>query len=267
MHTDMTKLRQKILPALLIAAFLFGSPALAQKRDRQLYHLRKYILANAEQQNLMDYYLEEALLPALKRQGIKPIGVFRSHENPSDSLQYVFVLHPLSSLDQLAALDAALDRDELYKKVGAPFLDAPHDQPPFERMESVLLRAFREMPRMHLPKIESDREQRVYELRSYESPTEGKHKNKITMFNDGGEVTLFDRLGFNAVFYGDVLSGPRMPNLMYMTTFRDLATRDSLWEQFFGSDKWKSLEKDPQYQNNVNHADIFLLYPTSYSDY
>jgi hypothetical protein len=35
----------------------------------------------------------------------------------------------------------------------------------------------------------------------------------------GGEVPLFVRLGFNAVFYGEVIVGSHMPNLMYMTTF------------------------------------------------
>jgi hypothetical protein len=102
---------------------------------------------------------------------------------------------------------------------------------------------------------------------SYESPTEAKYRNKVHMFNEGGEVVLFDKLGFNAVFYGEVLSGSRMPNLMYMTTFKNMVVRDSLWEAFFESDKWKSLEKNPEYQHNVSHADIYLLYPTPYSEY
>ena len=42
------------------------------------------------------------------------------------------------------------------------------------------------------------------------------HKKPCTMFNEGGEIRLFARLNFNAVFYGDVLAGDRMPNLMYM---------------------------------------------------
>jgi hypothetical protein len=111
------------------------------------------------------------------------------------------------------------------------------------------------------------REDRVYELRSYESPTEHLYRNKVEMFNAGGEVSLFEKLGFNAVFYAEVLSGAHMPNLMYMTTFDDMEIRDELWRQFFDSETWKSLEKDPKYQNNVNHADIYLLYPTAYSDY
>ena len=241
--------------------------AYAQSGQPQILQLRKYTLSNPEQEALVDYYLEEALLPALKRQGISQIGVFKNRRDITDSVYYFFVLHPIKSLNQLVSLDNALKEDALYSKVGAPFLDAPHDAPAYDRMESVLLKTFSEMPALKPSALNEARRDRVYELRSYESPTEAKYRNKVHMFNEGGEVMLFDKLGFNAVFYGEVLSGSRMPNLMYMTTFKDMAIRDSLWEEFFDSDKWKSLEKNPEYQHNVSHADIFLLYPTPYSEY
>ncbi len=61
---------------------------------------------------------------------------------------------------------------------------------------------------------------RAYELRSYESPTEKLYWNKVEMFNKGDEIGLFKRLNFNAmVFYGEVVAGSRMPNLMHLTDF------------------------------------------------
>ena len=39
------------------------------------------------------------------------------------------------------------------------------------------------------------------------------------MFNAGGEIDIFTKLNFNAVFYGDVIVGSHMPNLMYLTCF------------------------------------------------
>lgn len=257
--------KRMLLLFLLITGGILLCPA--QQNYRQLYQLRKYSLSGPEQEGLADYYLEEALLPALKRLGIGPIGAFKSRNKTEDKLHYIFVLYPIASLNQLRTIDWALSYDELYHKVGAPFLDAPYDQPAYERMESVLMKAFSGMPVMKPPRLEGPWKDRVYELRSYESPTEAKYRNKVAMFNQGGEITLFQKLGFNAVFYGEVLSGARMPNLMYMTTFKDMSTRDSLWVEFFESDKWKSLEKDPVYQHNVNHADIFLLYPAPYSEY
>jgi len=90
--------------------------------------------------------------------------------------------------------------------------------------------------------------------------------NKIQMFNAGDEVGLFRRLGFNAVFYAEVISGPRMPNLMYMTTFENKASRDEHWNAFREDAQWKILSKEEQYQHNVSKIDIYFLHPTSYSD-
>jgi hypothetical protein len=50
------------------------------------------------------------------------------------------------------------------------------------------------------------------------------------MFNLGDEIRLFKKLGFNAVFYGEVLSGAQMPNLMFMTSFNNMAAHDQHWK-------------------------------------
>ena len=77
---------------------------------------------------------------------------------------------------------------------------------------------------------------------------------------------IFRRLGFNAVFYAEVLSGSRMPNLMYMTTFRDQADRDARWKSFSADPDWKKLSAMEEYKNNVSKADKFFLRPVEYSD-
>jgi hypothetical protein len=107
----------------------------------------------------------------------------------------------------------------------------------------------------------------VYELRSYESYTEKIYRNKVKMFNDGDEVGLFKRLGFNAVFYADVIAGSRMPNLMYMTTFSNQAIHDEKWKSFREDPQWKKLSGMEEYQHNVSKNTIYLLRPTEYSDY
>ncbi|MEI7587606.1 NIPSNAP family protein [Runella sp.] len=117
-----------------------------------------------------------------------------------------------------------------------------------------------------LPKLNGPKNERIYELRSYESYTEKIYQNKVKMFNAGGEVKLFSRLGFNAVFYGDVISGSHMPNLMYMTTFENKASRDAHWKAFVDSEAWKKLIADPQYMNNVSKNTSYFLYPAEFSD-
>jgi hypothetical protein len=86
------------------------------------------------------------------------------------------------------------------------------------------------------------------------------------MFNKG-EVDLFERLGFNALFYARVLSGSRMPNLMYMTCFDNKAGRDEHWKAFSNDAVWKQLSAMPEYAHNVSKSNIFFLQPVAYSDF
>lgn len=235
--------------------------------ERNYYQLRTYTFADAEQEAVTDTFLAKAFMPALKKQGIAPIGVFKLRPEAEDSLQKTFVLIPFNSLEQFAELEARLDQDDTFFSDGAEYLAADHEQPPYLRMESTLLRAFEDMPVLRASAVEGPRSERVYELRSYESPNETYYKNKVDMFNAGGEVVLFDKLEFNAVFYGDVISGAKMPNLMYMTSFPNMASRDEHWQAFVDAPEWKEMSSLDKYQNNVSHIDIYFLYPTAYSDY
>jgi len=87
----------------------------------------------------------------------------------------------------------------------------------------------------------------------------------VNMFNAGGEVALFEKLGFNAVFYGMVIVGSRMPNLMYITSFENMDDRNAHWKTFSEHPEWKILSAKPEYQNNVSKIDIILMRSTLYS--
>ena len=85
------------------------------------------------------------------------------------------------------------------------------------------------------------------------------------MFNNG-EMGIFSKLNFNAIFYGKVLAGSNMPNLMYMTSFENKEDREAHWKAFSADPDWKKMSSDPQYDHNFLKADIQLLRPTDYSD-
>lgn len=236
-------------------------------KSREFYQLKTYYFDTSKQESKTDDYFRNSLIPALHRQNIKNIGVFKPRENETDTTKRIMLLIPFESLEQFLGLDEALIKDSLYVVTGSNYINATHENPPYSRIQSILMRAFENMPKMFAPQFEVPKANRIYELRSYESPTEEYYKRKVAMFNEGGEINLFDRLGFNAVFYAEVISGPNMPNLMYMTTFRDQETRDKLWKAFFDSPEWKELLTLPKYENTVSHAGIYFLYPTDYSDY
>jgi hypothetical protein len=172
-----------------------------------------------------------------------------------------------SSLRKKLDIESKIMADKWFMDAAKEFMDSARDKQAYTRMEGMLMRGFRMFPGIRRPSLTGSREQRIYELRSYESTNERLYWNKVEMFNEGGEIALFDRLGFNAVFYGEVFSGPRMPNLMYMTTFENKADRDAHWQSFRDDAEWKQLSSNPRYQKNVSRSEIIFLRPTAYSDY
>jgi hypothetical protein len=203
----------------------------------------------------------------MHRAGIDKIGVFKPVEADTSYNKLIYVFIPYKSLDQLQKIPTLMQKDTEYQDAGAQFLNAGYDDPPFNRYESILLKAFEFMPQFRVPVHDTPYSDRIYELRSYESATEAKAIKKIEMFNQGGEMELFENLKFNAVFYGQVLIGSHKPNLMYMTTFRDKATRDEKWKIFGGSPEWKKLSGLDEYKNTVSKVSIFFLHPAPYSDF
>ncbi len=256
---------------LLIVFFLafFSLPSFSQKKTdaREFYEFRIYHYTSQEQGSQINAYLEKALLPALHRQGIKNIGVFYAISNDTAAVKDIYVLIPYPNLNAKLKADNQILSDKDYLAAGKEYIDATYDKAPYSRFETILMQAFRHAPVMQKPALSGARDKRVYELRSYESATEKIYRNKVEMFNEGGEVVLFKRLGFNAIFYADVISGSRMPNLMYITSFEDKASRDAHWKAFVDDPEWKRLSALPQYQKNVSKADIIFLRPTAYSDY
>ncbi len=236
-------------------------------QTREFYQLKIYTFDTEEQLTTTDKYLKEAYLPALKRLNIKNIGVFKLRPIENDTVKKIFVLIPFSSLAQFETLENGLIKDQIYMEKGKDYISASFENPPYKRIESVLMKAFENMPVMKITPLDGPREDRIYELRSYQSPTEAYFSNKLEMFNNGGEIKLFEKLQFNAVFYGEVISGSIMPNLMYMTTFQNQISRDEHWKNFVDSPEWKELSAVEKYKNNVSHIDITFIYPTEYSDY
>ncbi len=237
------------------------------KKTGEYYQVIVYHFSTSEQQKTIGQYLQDAYLPALHRQQIKNIGVFTAIANDTASDKRIYVIVPVESLQQVADFSAKLAKDNDYQASGKAYLDATYKTPPYSRIENILLKAFPLAPFLNLPKLTGPKNERVYELRSYESPTEKIFQNKVQMFNEGGEIELFKNLNFNAVFYGSVIAGANMPNLMYMTSFENKADRDEHWKAFGSSPVWKKLSALPEYQNNVSKNTIVFLRPTDFSDY
>jgi hypothetical protein len=239
----------------------------AKKKNQEFFQLTVYHFSTSVQEKRLDNYFQNALLPALHREGIKNIAVLKAWANDTAADKVVYVFIPLHSLDAMVKNNDGLKKDQVYNTAASDYLDADPKYPVYARMETIVLRAFPLAPQMQLPSLQSSKRSRVYELRSYESATEKKFENKVKMFNEGNEIALFKRLNFNAIFYGEVIAGSKMPNLMYMTSFENRQDRDAHWKTFNSDSAWKELSGLPEYQNNVSHIDISFLYPADYSDF
>lgn len=237
----------------------------APKADAEYYDLRRYQLTNGPGTKLTDRYFADALIPALNRLGIGPVGAFSIYFGPDTPAYYLLL--PSTKPETLVTAELALAKDTAFMKAAAPFWDAPAGAPPYVRIESTLLRAFEGYPKLTVPAAAAKKEKRIYQLRQYVSPTNMDHVRKVEMFHHG-EFDIFAKAGAAGVFYADALIGPRLPSLTYMLSFPDLAALESTWEKFSADPDWKKLSADPRFKldpPSVSNITSIVLRPLPYS--
>ena len=253
------------LAGVFVICFLVISMSV-QAKGRDMYQIKIYTIENEQQEQRMDKFLKDAYIPALHRAGIKHVGVFKPVEDDDMAGKMIYVLIPFKSISQFEKLESVLNKDNTYLTDGSDYIDAAHDNAPYERIKSILLRSFRSTPEYGIPKHKTPPSERIYELRSYQGATEKLYEKKVEMFSEAGESKIFLDLGFQPIFFGEVISGSTMPNLMYLTTFENKASQDEHWDAFRAAPAWLELKKDTQYENTVSKNVKVFLHPTDYSE-
>ena len=173
-------------------------------------------------------YAKDALVPALGRAGIAPVGAWNVSLGADSPTLHLLVPH--KDAESVVSLDARLAADAEYAKAAASFLALPPADPPYERCDSSLIRAVPTQPGIDKPNGAAPA--RVYELRTYHSPSEPAGRKKVEMFEAGGELAIFRRLGLPVVFFGRDLVGSGLPCLTYMLAFADAGAREKAWIAF-----------------------------------
>jgi hypothetical protein len=170
------------------------------KKPTEYYTVTVYHFKEPQQEVMLDTYLQTAYVPALHRKGKTSVGVFKPLANDTAADKAIYIIISFKSLEEIEALQNSLALDATYMQAGKDYLSASYQTPPYTRMETIVLGAFELSPLMNVPKLSSNKLEHIYELRSYESPTERYYENKVKMFNAGGEIDIFSRLNFNAIF-------------------------------------------------------------------
>ena len=225
--------------------------------SREFYQLRRYSLKSGPQAKGMESYFGDALIPALARKGMGPIGAFKVDVGPEAPAFYLLI--PSSRVEELVELDLRLAKDEDFLKAAEPFWNATAAAPAFQRVEISMLAAFEGWPKLTPPASAAMKGKRIFQLRTYESPSEGEHVRKVEMFHSG-EFEIFVKAGCHPVFFGDTLIGARMPNLTYMLSFADQAELEAGWELFRNDPAWKKLSASPRYAYDQIVTNVTNLY-------
>ncbi|HEY1903902.1 MAG TPA: NIPSNAP family protein [Terracidiphilus sp.] len=232
--------------------------------SRDFYQIQRYMLQSGPQTKVTESYFSDALIPALARMGMGPVGAFRLDFGAQTPVFYLLI--PSSSAQGLAELDLHLVDDASFLKVAEPFWNATAAAPAFGRVESSLLAAFTGWPKITPPPSSATKSKRIFQLRTYESPSYGEHARKVEMFHSG-EFDIFVKAGCKPVFFGDTLIGSRMPNLTYMLSFADQAELEAGWKAFSSDPDWKKLSASPRYAYDqiVTNIGNLILSPLSCS--
>jgi hypothetical protein len=234
----------------------------AKKAIVELRYMRMRNAAVNQMQRTSDF-LKNTAVPALKRAGAGPLGFFA----PVIGEESPFIL-ALATFPSLAAMESTREKenaDEDYIRGRDAYNSGPGLS--YERLEGSLLRCFDAMPAVEPPPNDGKRAAKIFELRMYESNNGTTLARKIKMFNDA-EVGIFKRLGMQPVFFGETIVGPKMPNLVYMLSFDDLASRDRLWKAFGSDPEWQKLRTQPGNNDSeiVSNISNSILRPLPFSD-
>ncbi len=261
------KRRQFLTASLAASAATLVGNTVAQQQPagkREYYQLRRYELKSGPQSKITEKFFAEALIPALSRMGMGAIGAFRLDVGPETPQFYLLI--PGSSTETLATLDLQLAKDEEFLKVAAPYWNATAAEPAFQRIEASLLAAFEGWPKITPPPAAATKSKRIFQLRTYESPSNLEHIRKVEMFHSG-EFDIFLKSGAHPVFFGDMLIGTRMPCLTYMLSFADSAELDASWDKFRNDPDWKKLTSNPRFAFDpiVTNISNLVLSPLSCS--
>lgn len=224
------------------------------------YEFRFYRLSSGDRQRRMSQFASQRLLPLMQKHKFGPAGFF--DVNMGTHSPSLVGLMSYSSLAEREEVWSRLGRDPEWQKAVAELESAP--EPPFLRADSFLARAASYSP--ELAASAAEQKPRYFELRIYDSPTERQLRALHERFG-GPEIRIFHRVGIHPILYGEMVVGPGMPNLVYLTPFESLAAREKAWAAFGADPEWQkvreeSIQKAGQIVSNIS---ITMLRATAYS--
>jgi len=233
---------------------------------RQFIEVRKYTVKDADKRAKLIDILDSALIPALNRQGLKPVGVLIPKAEGAEAkyANNVFVIVPHRTTESFVNANTRLVADGAYRKAAAPIFETTSKDPVYTDCETFFLHCLPTIPTLETPSLGADR---VYQMRLYRSFNIDRNDAKMKMFYQGGELPLFREVEMNPIFFGDILAGTRLPAFIYMIGFASTAKRDEAWKSFVAHPKWAAMKDLPEYADTATEIDNIMLLPSPGSQF
>ena len=235
----------------------------ARPVKREFIELRQYRVKNDDKKKLLVEILDTAFIPALKTQGVGPVGVFVSHPSEEHFKDAVFVLIPHATAESFMNLTPKLLANKKFREAAAPAFLTTSKDPVYETYQSTLMFGFQKCPKVEAPDLGKDR---LFQLRYYRSFNLDRNTWKVHMFDEGGELPLFRECAMHPIFFGETIFGDRMPNLTYMLGFENNESRESAWKKFVGRPEWQKMKADPLYKDTATEITNIVLSPSDGSE-
>ena len=249
-----------LLSLVLTSTFIFNSCEFKVETNspkKQIYEWRIYTLKGDGV--VLDNFFKETLIPAYNRCNVS-VGAFSLYKQEEVEQRYLLFAYP--DLCTYNKVRQTVWSDDNFQNAARPFFETTAPNPVYSEYETYLCEAFDKMPEMRIP----DKSRSLFEFRCYHSPNEDANLRKIKMFNNE-EIDLFDKVGVNSVCYGEILAGTRMPALIYLTWYKDEATRNKAWNDFGAHPDWAAMRNRPEYRNTATNNTSKLLSPMPYSQF
>lgn len=231
--------------------------------EREWMDLKRYVCGSVEQREALVALFDQALIPALNRQGAKKVGIFWTddtiNKGTTNYNTTVFVLAAFEEAKKALEMERQLLADAAYMKQAEPLFTAPVKKPMYDSCSGDLFQAFATCP--SVTQVSASPE-RVFQLRIYTSYTPERNAKKISMFEAGGEIGVFRACGMPPVFFGEAIAGQALPNLTYLLAFDNAAAQEASWKKFRDHPEWLKLKADPQYKDTATKIQNIVLKPS-----
>ncbi len=215
---------------------LSAQPAAEEKKTR-FYLLEQFFLKAGTQMPRINEFMSRNL-PAVENTHPGP-KIFLEALVASHMPQFAMIFG-YGSMEQIfSGRRAGLENQELMKAF-ADWESGP--EPPYEHYSVSLLEATPYSPEI-TPPAEPPKSPRIFELRTYHSPTWRQLRALHERFA-GPEVRIFHRVGVHPVLYSTMIMGQNMPNLTYLIPFDNLAAREKAWAAFGADPEWVKVRKE-----------------------